>query len=434
MTKIALMLLAGATVSTAALADNTAMTRDEVRGLVSEMLSDAETRSSLLQGGGMVGYDKGFMIGSADGNWKLVFNGLIQFRYMANFRDEDETVPADGDDLTNGFQFRKGRVVLSGNAVNPNLTYKIAFETNNGTENSWINNDMMFAYNMGDGWKVRGGKYKVGFLREELNSEMYTMAAERGIVNNFFSQGRSDAVGFTYERDDWKWSFDFSDGFNTAGTDFNSAAESEFAFTARGEWKWAGSWEQLMDYTSKPGDANAGSLGFAAHWQTGTEPAAVTDASDIWGATVDAQWEGNGWGLFGALVYTHVENNAGGGDDFNHMGANIQGNFRWNQTSEVFARWDGVFLDDDDAAIDTDLDEDVHFITVGYNHYFADHNAKLTVDVIYALTETANLVAATSTNSGQAGFNGGALSTSNGLLGSTDGGEFCLRAQFQLAF
>ncbi|HZW06296.1 MAG TPA: hypothetical protein VFF65_04160, partial [Phycisphaerales bacterium] len=277
-------------------------------------------------------------------------------------------------------------------------------------------------------------QYKVGFLREELNSEMYTMAAERGIMNNFFNQGRSDAVGFTYERDNWRWSFDFSDGFNTAGTDFNNALESEYAVTGRGEWKWAGSWEQLMDYTSKPGDANAGSLGFAAHWQSDTQPntaAGNSDAADMWAVTVDAQWEGNGWGIFGAVVYTDIETAA---DDFNHMGGVLQANYRWNEASEIFVRWDGIILDDEDGGVDPAIDEDVHFVTAGYNHYFAGHNAKLTVDVIYALTETANLLTATTSANTNAGLNGSSLSTANGLLGSTDSGEFAVRAQFQFAF
>ncbi|MBY0308453.1 MAG: OprO/OprP family phosphate-selective porin, partial [Phycisphaerales bacterium] len=317
MTKIALMLLAGATVSTAALADNTAMSRDEVRGMVSEMLADAQTRSSLLQGGGMAGYDGGFVIGSADGNWKTRVNGLVQFRYIANFRDQDQ-IPAGGDDLTTGFQLRKIRMTFSGNAVNPNLTYFVAFETNNsrqggataididgdpttpndnfnipGGSGEWFVNDVWFAYNLGDGWKIRGGQYKVGWLKEELLSEKNTLAIERGVMNQAFSQGRSQGIGFVYESNDWKWMFDYTDGLNSANTDFDSPAEAEYSITARGEWKWAGDWRQLEDYTSKPGDANAGSVGFAGTWQRqGSEPAAT---NNFWGVTADVQWEGNGW-------------------------------------------------------------------------------------------------------------------------------------------
>ncbi len=43
----------------------------EIRGLVHDVLADADTRASLLQSGVTAGYQDGFMIGSADGNWLL---------------------------------------------------------------------------------------------------------------------------------------------------------------------------------------------------------------------------------------------------------------------------------------------------------------------------------------------------------------------------
>jgi hypothetical protein len=444
MTKIALMLLAGATVSTAALADNTAMSRDEVRSMVSEMLSDAQTRSSLLQGGGMAGYDGGFVIGSADGNWKVKMNGLIQFRYIADFRDDDDS--SVDDDLVNGFQLRKARITFSGNAVNPNLTYFFAFETNNsrgngataididgdptttndnfsipGNGGDWITNDIWFAYNLGDGWKIRGGQYKVGWLKEELMSEKNTLAMERGVMNQFFNQGRSQGIGFVYESNDWKWMFDYTDGFNSANTDINNAAEAEYAVSARGEFKWAGDWKQLEDYTSKPGDANAGSVGFAGAWQrVGSEPVADTN---FWGLTGDVQWEGNGWSLFAAVVWT--TNEVSNGDDFSDWGFTAQVGYRWSETSELFAKLDGLLLDSD--RIPTNADDDKYFITFGYNHYFAGQAAKFTLDCIWALNDSAGLAQVQPGGSSSIG-------TNLGLVGQADSGEFAVRAQFQLAF
>ena len=40
----------------------------EIRGLVQDVLADADTRASLLQTGMTAGYDNGAVIGSADGN------------------------------------------------------------------------------------------------------------------------------------------------------------------------------------------------------------------------------------------------------------------------------------------------------------------------------------------------------------------------------
>src|SRR5262245_65409118 len=40
----------------------------EIRGLVEDVLADADTRVNLLESGVGAGYDKGFFIGSTDGN------------------------------------------------------------------------------------------------------------------------------------------------------------------------------------------------------------------------------------------------------------------------------------------------------------------------------------------------------------------------------
>src|SRR2546426_4285979 len=48
---------------------------EEIRSLVQDVLADADTRASLLESGVMAGWDKGFFIGSADGNWRLNIAG-----------------------------------------------------------------------------------------------------------------------------------------------------------------------------------------------------------------------------------------------------------------------------------------------------------------------------------------------------------------------
>ena len=62
------------------------------------------------------------------------------------------------------------------------------------------------------------------------------------------------------------------------------------------------------------------------------------------------------------------------------------------------------------------------------NHYFAGHAAKGTLDVVYSLNETGNLVGASAFS------NGGFPSTGTGLLGSSEDGEVVVRVQFQLLF
>ena len=93
-----LVLLTGAALSLGAASVAQAdQSNDNVRAIVSEMMSDAETRSSLLAGGD-AGHDGKFFI-AGDG-FRLNVGGQIQFRYLLNFRDDDV---APADDFSNGF-------------------------------------------------------------------------------------------------------------------------------------------------------------------------------------------------------------------------------------------------------------------------------------------------------------------------------------------
>ena len=62
---------------------------EQVRGLVQDVLADADTRAS-LQGSGMTaGYNNGFVVSSNDGNWMLRVNGLMQQRWVLADVDQD---------------------------------------------------------------------------------------------------------------------------------------------------------------------------------------------------------------------------------------------------------------------------------------------------------------------------------------------------------
>ena len=83
---------------------------DEIRSVVAEMLADAETRSSLLSAGD-AGHDGRFFI-AGDG-FRLNVGGHIQFRYIANFRDDR---PGQ-DDFESGFQTGTSAAFATRNAT-----------------------------------------------------------------------------------------------------------------------------------------------------------------------------------------------------------------------------------------------------------------------------------------------------------------------------
>lgn len=418
-----LALLAGAALSltgaTAALAQQN---NDEVRAVVAEMLADAETRSSLLASGD-AGHDGKFFI-AGDG-FRLNIGGLLQFRYVANFRDDKNP-----DDFQNGFQNRRTKVDFDGQ-LNKDWFFRVRLAADKG-DSAAI--DYAYAgYKFAGGSKLTWGQFKLPFLREELVSDSKQLAVDRSLTNSLFSQGYSQGIEWAYEAEAWRAFVAFSDGFNSRGTDFTSrentggfnvSGEADYAFTGRAEFLFAGNWKQFNDFTSPKGSDFGAMLGVAAHWQQSdnTNIPGDLDRQDF-GYTADISFEGDSWNAFGAFVGRYVNLRSNGSDsDFNDFGAVVQAGWRFAENTELFGRWNAIFPDNDRTT--PGLKDAYNFVTAGLNQYYAGHAAKASVDVVYAFERTDALTGAT-----------GALpDTGVGLIGDTEDGEVTVRLQFQVMF
>ena len=63
--------------------------------------------------------------------------------------------------------------------------------------------------------------------------------------------------------------------------------------------------------------------------------------------TADLSLEGDGWNGYAAFVGRNMEASTLGGDtDLDDFGVVVQGGVRIADETELFGRWDGVFLDD----------------------------------------------------------------------------------------
>jgi hypothetical protein len=379
---------------------------DEVRALVAEMMNDAQTRSSLLQSGGTAGHDGKFFLGSADGNFRLEVGGQIQFRYIANFRDDNEAVIGDDNDSTLGFQTRRTKMWFQGHIFDPNLYYKIqaAFDRDGG---GFALEDAYVGYKFENGLDVRWGQFKAPFLREELVSSTRQLAVERSNVNEFFNQNRSQGIQVAWSGEQFRAFGMFSDGFNSQNTDFN-ADPADFALTGRVEFLAMGDWKQFDDFTSFRGSSNGLMIGAALHWETDSEEIPL-GTDDFFAYTIDASWESDGWNLYGAFVGASIDND--GGADSDPWGFVLQGGVFVAEDWELFARYDYT---------DGDQVDEFSEITFGVNYYIHKHAAKFTADVVWALDETIGTAT-------------GGL-TGSGLLPSGESDQFAIRAQFQLVF
>jgi hypothetical protein len=392
---------------------------DEVRALVAEMMNDAQTRSSLLQSGATAGHDGKFFIGSADGNFRLNVGGQIQFRYLANFRDG--TFPDDpdtdrnesDDDTTLGFQTRRTKIWFEGHIFDPNLYYKVVGAFDRGDDGVFELEDAYVGYKFDNGLDLRWGQFKLPFMREELVSSTKQLAVERSNTNEFFNQGRSQGVQVAWMNEQFRATGAFSDGFNSANTDFTQDP-SDFAVTGRVEYLAMGDWKQFEQFTSFRGTSDGLMLGGAIHWQDDSEEV-NNPIDDFFAYTLDVSWQSDGWNLFGALTGASVSGDGPAGDS-DPFGFVVQGGVFMSEDWELFARYDFT---------DGDALNDYSEITFGVNYYMHKQAAKFTFDVVWALDETV-------TDTG--GPTSAVISTGSGLLASDDSDQFVLRAQFQLVF
>lgn len=476
LTPVAALAIAYAAGTAQPAADNS-FSRDELRSAVAELLADAQTRSSLLATDSTAGYDGKFSLADAAGNYRLNISGFTQTRYTVNVRDrangeDGRSFQTGGDDISPGFAIRRATLRFDGHVIDPALTYAVRASLDNSVVNGQdvqavyptdpsagvsvtttqtadarlIFDDVFFRYQFAPTLYVKWGQFKVPFAKEELNSETFSLTADRSVVNAFFTQDRSQGVEVGYEDDAWWLSLAFSDGFRSRNTSFGSSfsRSTDAAFTGRVESVFAGTRDQLKDYTSKIDDGFAANLGAAIHWQTQNDDPSITKNGtntaarnrQTIGYTIDGQIEGSGLTLYAAFLggFTRLRNagtfGAQSSSDLNDFGVVVQGAWRFMENDEVFARWEGLFLDDDRALSDR---HNFSFVTAGWNHYFAGHAAKLTIDATMATNHTADLTKAASGWLGSSVFS---LNSANsfGLLGTARGPEAAVRVQMQVMF
>lgn len=351
-----------------------------------ELIADASTRTSLLANEGVAGHDdKGFYIGQGDA--KLYVGGTFQFRYNMTFRD----TPSDSDDFTNGFENRRTRLIVSGNATKE-LSFLVQTEFKG--DGTTIMKDAWAQYKFDNGWALRIGQQKIPLLREELVADLLQLAAERSVTNAVFSQGRSQGIELNREWESFRFAAGFNDGLNADNTYYDAAKEADFALSARLEYKAAGEWKQFRDFSGWREGPLGVLLGAAAHYQAGGETGGTTDV-DIFEYTGDISLEGSGWNAFAEFVGRHRDEVAA---DYNDFGVIVQGGVFVADQAELFARYD-VVIPDDERAGDPDAFNTISF---GGSYYLVpnSHAAQIRLQVSWFLDPQSESIVSTSTTTG----------------------------------
>jgi hypothetical protein len=408
---------------------------EEVKTLVREVLSDADTRASLMGSALGAGWEDGFYLASEDGGFVLRIDGRIQSRYTHNMRDTVNPVTAGQDENESGFEFPRVNLTFSGQIDSgPIFKYSVGLKTDVDDQeilldHAWVSHDL------GDTLTVKFGEDKGPFLHEELTSASYQLAADRSLMNEIFTAGRIQGVWLLHElAENLHLASSINDGFRSGEADVNAGItlggkdfhddDTDIATTGRIDWLVMGGWDQFMDFTAESNDPTAVKIGAAwhsEHGETGDDGAGHDGDFIAW--TVDAAFECHGFNLFAALAAINEDADASGVHDQDLYGAVVQGGYRITADLEPFVRYEWIDLDGGNT--NTLADDELNILTVGANYYMKKHAAKLTVDVVWAFDPIPGGVDMFGANSDNLG-----LLADDG----TEDEQLVIRAQFQLLF
>jgi hypothetical protein len=410
---------------------------EEVKALVHEVLADADTRASLLQDGMTAGHNgKHFFLASADGSFLLELSGQIQIRYIYNDRDRGTS---DLDEGEFGMTIRRTKIQFAGHIASPKLHYAVQLAVSR-SDNSVSADKIVIGYDLTDDLYIWAGEDKAPFLREELTSSSRQLAVERSLINEVFTVDKAQGVGLTWSSDMFRVAGMVNDGAHSGDGDASIPSSSvygdllpspgdggakdfaddntDFAISGRIDVLIMGDWKQQKDFSSWSGEEMAVFLGAGLHYQVGETGSTVDDDSIlVW--TVDGSIEVDGLNLYVAYVGASTDLDTeivGTREDAEPWGLVVQGGYNIplsnGESIEPFVRWEHLDVDSPVVGSDDELD----LLTLGVNYYLNGHNAKISLDGVYAF------------DSLPSGF------SSLGLLSDATGEEdqFALRVQLQL--
>jgi hypothetical protein len=315
---------------------------------------------------------------------------------VTNYRENAKD--GDGDDLQNGFEFRRLRFRIDGNALSPDLTYSFVWDVNRSGGNVTLL-DAWTKYHFTPDWAIKAGQFKDPVHHERLLSGFNQLAVERTLVESLIGGNLTDRVqGVSVIYGDYNPTnplyaeIAFHDGGNSKNSDFRDTLPSttvgqpptfqaNYGFAGRVEHKLAGDWKDYRDYTAKGVKRDLWVVGAGVDYTQ-------RDNADQFLPTADIQWKSpTGWAAYAALYIRDVEGRTSTGSTSRFdWGAQGQISYLFTPAWEVFGRYDLTRFDSDFVA--SGAENTFHEITAGVNYYLGEngsavHKAKLTLDVSY---------------------------------------------------
>jgi hypothetical protein len=424
---------------------------EQIRGVVQDVLADSSTRSSFQGAAATSGYDNGFFLSSADGNFKLKINALEQVRFTwGNGYGAAPSTGAGNSETNNqwGFENRRTQLFFSGNVVDPSWKYLVGMAYDSQPD-PYVRNSAQFGTvvpvygpttvtangpqfqlyyaqitkDLGDGFSVTVGQQNAAFtLQSQLFNAGMTQMGEYSVFEYAFGLGQQVGISAKWEKDAFRAMGGY---YNAAFTPFGSGNANSWnndnnqsvALAGRAEFKMAGSWDQFSKESSFKGEEFGLVGGAGIFWQNAR---AQNDQPPYGfapvGITVDANAKFGGFNAIAQVIwqnsYAFQDPNA------STWGFNLQGGAFLTEDLELFGAWNynniGIIGETGIAS---------NFLQLGGNWYFAKNNMKMTVLATIPLNAAAGE---------QGSFS--PAGQSFGMVNSAPGNNFGLVVQLQLMF
>ncbi len=414
----------------------------EIKSLVKDVLADSETRTSLQGSGATSGYNNGFFISSADGNFKLNLSLLAQARFTWNYQPGENISP----DSTNGtgdgvstwaFENRRTQMAFSGNVVDPSWTYMARLNYGSAIDpytpfagevvlqDAWVNKDF------GNGVGLKVGQFKSPFMAESLRNDGAQLTAERSVVDYIFSGGYTQGIMLNYTQDMFRAMGSYNNGPRAQNGTWSTGSNNSISLSGRAEFKAMGSWAQFDNETSLKSDESGLVIGAAIQYYNnrginvegqynpsvasiiyGDTTGLTTTGAVDW--TADATFKSGGMNLSAAFVgsnASYANNGISTNESFSSYGMVVQGGYRFTDSLEAFGRWEWMNIENGAAtpgglpASATDVN---NILTFGVNVY-AGTNMKWTTQFGISLSD----IGSNTADLGGAGWNPDANTSNN---------------------
>jgi hypothetical protein len=349
-----------------------AVAQKEGAGAPEEVASEVEPTAT-------VGYDKGFVLRSADD----------QFALKAGLRSQTrlEVTKDEGSEWQSAFLIARLRLQFEGHAFGEDNSYKLELEP--GAKGNVQLKDFYLNRVLAPNFQARAGQWKRPFSRHEIVSDFASAFLERSIANSFSPAGRDVGValhnGYEKSPDGLEWAVGLFNGTGERGTQrltcpdpadassctisppSNVPSDFDPAFVARVGWNMGG----IKGYSEGDLEGGAPRLAVGASYYVNLNRFVKDADGDLiltQSLEVDAVLKVRGFDLQGA-VYLLKE--GGAGAEFAFFGQG--GYFVVPEEALVAARA---------SAVPDPLDPDRRLIEAlaGFDWFWSGHNFKWMTD------------------------------------------------------